>query len=111
MPSDTQWTPLRHPCGCAVDWGWNKASQSPPVFIDWCSYAFDHPCPWHGGECNAPVFSEAGDILLLEPSPGFTVYARLTADDDTALADTITAQLRHVTEHQARGREAVAVAP
>ncbi|MGW2546362.1 hypothetical protein ACWC5I_37210 [Kitasatospora sp. NPDC001574] len=78
------------------------------MFIDWCAFAFAHPCPWHGGECGAPVLSEAGDTLSVEPTPGFTVYARLAVGDDAPLADTITAQLRHVAEHQARGRDAVA---
>ncbi|MGW1176157.1 hypothetical protein ACWD4P_20870 [Kitasatospora sp. NPDC002543] len=49
-----------------------------------------------------------GDVLFLDPPPGFTVYARLAVGEDDALAGAITAQLRCITEHQAQGRDAVA---
>ncbi|MBA0053753.1 hypothetical protein E0L36_23685 [Streptomyces sp. AJS327] len=89
-----QWTPLLHPCGCVIEWGWESDSVPPPLFIDWCVYVVGHACPWHGGEAGLPTSAPDGAILALPTrDSGFVFYARLATGEQIVLGESLSGQL------------------
>lgn len=93
-PDALHWTPIRHTCGCVVDWGWDRQSD-PREFLMWCLSMVNYNCAWHGAETGHPIVSPAGEMIdMHDPRTGRSFYARHARADDTELGGQLAEQLR-----------------
>ena len=96
-PADTAWTPLLHPCGCTVDWGWDKHETHPDAFIQFCLRNHTAPCPWHTDTLTPTPTGPAGVMPVLCPASGAGFWARKAGLADLTLGAELTRQLVELT--------------
>jgi len=94
--ADTAWTPLLHPCGCTVDWGWDGHEAPPDLFIPFCLRSYTAPCPWHSDSIAKPPAGGVA-ILVLCASSGARFWARKADRARLALGAELTRQLAELT--------------
>lgn len=90
------WTPLRHTCGCVVDWGWDQHCAGPDEFIAWCAGMIKAACPWDGAETGSfEVDAPRTGTICLE-NDRIQFFARMARGEDIELGRELTRQLLDV---------------
>ncbi len=98
-PVDTHWTPLLHPCGCTVDWGWDRREMDPLAFIEYCLDHYTVPCPWDtpATESTPRPAPSQYPLRLLSPASGHHAWARPASGGNIPLGIELTRQLAELT--------------